>query len=76
MSYSRAPDFNDFTARGLPLGPDYSMVNVETNFKWKMTERITLEPKYSLYYYLANSNAELGDYIAHVITLEINLPWS
>jgi len=75
VQYARADNFNDFTAIGLPIGSDYRKLDLEAGLKWNVNEKVTVEPKYGLYYYLANSNAEFGDYIAHLISCEISLAW-
>ncbi|MBI4387535.1 MAG: hypothetical protein HY582_00630, partial [Candidatus Omnitrophica bacterium] len=76
LSYSRASNFNDFSDRGLPLGADYRMVNVESGFKFGLLkDQVSLEPKYQLYRYNANNNVDAGDYTAHVALLECKMGW-
>ena len=73
--YSRARNFNDYTAFGLPLGADFDRVDLESGIKWNVRDHVAIEPKYALYYYHANSNAEFGDYVAHLISCEVTLGW-
>jgi hypothetical protein len=73
LQYSRARNFNDFTASGLPLGSDYDQVDATTKIVWAVKEHLSLSAEYALYHYQANSNAEAGDYDAHVIWLETSL---
>lgn len=73
--YSVARNFDDFSSFGLPLGADYEIVDVETGIAWNPCEKLTVEPKYGLYTYIPNPNAEFGEYTAHALTLELKLAW-
>ncbi|MBI4970984.1 MAG: hypothetical protein HZC17_03995 [Candidatus Omnitrophica bacterium] len=75
LDFSRAPNFNDYSTIGLPLGVDYNQIDLNLGVRWALNKRITLEPKYSYYHYNPNQNVEYGKYDAHVISLEMLLPW-
>jgi len=75
IAYTKARNFNDFSAIGLPLGAEFDKVDLEFEVKWNLTDAIVLEPKYALYYYLANSNVEQGDYTAQLVSLEAKFSW-
>ncbi len=69
LLYSRADNFNDFANTGLPLGVDNERVDLTTGLQWALAENLSVEGEYAFYHYQANSNAEFGDYNAHVIWL-------
>lgn len=72
LLYSRAENFNDFANSGLPLGADHERVDLTTRLNWSLKEDVSLGAEYAFYHYLANSNAEFGDYDAHEIWLEVS----
>ena len=73
LEYSRAENFNDFTAVGLPMGTDFDRVDLTVGFNWNLGKYVSLEPKYAFFYYRSNPHAEFGDYFAHVFWLELSL---
>jgi len=70
FQYSRAANFNDFGQDGLPLGADYGQLDATAGFRWACREGASLGLEYGFYHYQANSNADSGDYAAHVVWLE------
>ncbi len=72
LQYSRADNFNDFTAFGLPLGVDNMMLDVLTGINWVLTDSVSVGAEYGFYHFQANSNAETGDYDAHVISFKVS----
>ncbi|MBI4352464.1 MAG: hypothetical protein HY593_00910 [Candidatus Omnitrophica bacterium] len=75
FQYSRAANFNDFSDVGLPLGVDYKQMDLTAGCRWKVNKDMELEPKYSLYQYYANPDAEYGNYNAHLFWLEMKVRW-
>ncbi len=72
LLYSRARNFNDFTASGMPFGTSFDRLDVTTGLKWALTEDTSVGTEYAFYSYLPNSLTEVGDYHAHVIWLELS----
>jgi hypothetical protein len=72
-SYARADNFNDFSDAGLPLGSDYNQLDLELGLRWKVREDLSVEPRYAYYRYHSDPDAEIGDYDAHVVWLQITL---
>ncbi len=70
--YSWASNFNDYTATGLPLGADFNRLDLTTGVTWATGEDTSVKAEYALYSYLPNSIAEVGNYHAHVIWLELS----
>ena len=70
LQYSQARNFNDFAASGLPLGADTEQVDLTAGLNWKIRKDSSIAARYGFYHYLTNSNAESGDYDAHVVWLE------
>lgn len=70
LLYSWADNFNDFAGTGLPLGVENERVDLTAGLQWGPREDTTLKAEYRFSHYAANSNAEYGDYDAHLISLE------
>lgn len=71
LLYSRADNFDDFTAAGgLPLGTDDERVDVTAGLKWTPKEDVSVGLEYAYYHYASNPNAGPGDYDAHVVGVE------
>jgi hypothetical protein len=72
FQYSRARNFNDFTANGMPYGADFDQVNLTTGLSWSPKDDTSLSAEYAFYHYQPNSNWGTGDYDAHLISLEVS----
>ena len=72
LLYSRARNFNDFTASGMPFGTSFDQLDVTTGLKWALTEDTSVGTEYAFYSYLPHSLTEVGDYHAHVIWIELS----
>ena len=72
LQLSRARNFNDFTANGMPFGASFNRVDVTTGLKWSLTEDASIGTDYAFYSYLPNSLSESGGYHAHVIWFEVS----
>lgn len=70
LQYSRAGNFNDFAVSGLPLGADTEQLDLTAGLNWKLWKDSSVAAGYGFYHYLSNSNADSGDYNAHVVWLE------
>jgi hypothetical protein len=72
LLYSRADNFNDYANTGLPYGMDNRRMDLTTGVRWTALKDTTVEVEYAFYHFQANSNAELGDYDAHGLWLEVS----
>ena len=72
LQWSRARNFNDFTANGMPFGASFNRVDVTTGLKWSLTEDASVGTDYAFYSYLPSSLSEIGGYHAHVIWFEVS----
>lgn len=72
LLYSQARNFNDFTSNGLPLGADFDQIDLTTGMTWSLGEDAAVNAEYGFYHYQPNSNAQNGDYDAHLISLEVS----
>jgi hypothetical protein len=70
--YTRTDNYDEYLY-GLPLGADYDRIAVGAGVAWQVREHCTLEPKYRMYLYHTNPDAESGGYTAHVLSLELVL---
>ncbi|MDO8729723.1 MAG: hypothetical protein Q7J69_00845, partial [Candidatus Omnitrophota bacterium] len=68
--YTRADNFNDFSDAGLPLGVDSQQAELTAKMTRALGEDTSVSAEYGFYRYQANSNAETGDYDAHLILVE------
>ena len=73
---SEANNFRDVSAITLPLGADYTKVDVTTGIRFTPSQDMTIEPKYTFSQYRPNEEFEFdGGYTAHVIWLDFTLRW-
>lgn len=72
LQYSQADNFDDFTGNGLPLGVDNRRLDLTTKCVCALSEDTSVNAEYGFYHYQANTNAEVGDYDAHLIQLEFS----
>lgn len=72
---THARNFDDFSDRGIPMGADFDRVDLTLGLQWAVNERLTLSPEYGYSLYKANADAEVGDYLAHLFSLEFTLGW-
>ncbi|MCG3176667.1 MAG: hypothetical protein MOGMAGMI_01625 [Candidatus Omnitrophica bacterium] len=75
VRYSRADNFNDFTAIGLPYGSDYNEWEASLGLNWKVKPGLTVAPRYTLYGYNPNDMADTGRYTAHVVWVDCKIEW-
>lgn len=68
--YSDADNFNDFTGVGLPLGADFTRIEVSLGAKWTPRKDVSVGPKCAYYRYDSNPAAERNDYDAFAFFLE------
>lgn len=68
MGYSRAFNFNDFSASGLPLGADYVSVDLVTGVQFAVTDNVSVGADYGYYHYQPNNSADTGRYDAHAVS--------
>ncbi len=73
--YSRADNFNDFTAAGLPLGAEFYNINYTGGLELKPRPDLTIAPKYAFYQYTPNAKVESEGYTANVFWLDVTLQW-
>lgn len=74
VDYTRAANYNDFTATGMPYGADFHKTDLTLGLSWKPKKDLTVEPKYAWYQYRTNGT-EIGNYNAQVISLEAKVKW-
>jgi len=65
-SISRADNFNDFSATGLPLGLDNLSQDISIGLEQKLRKDCSLEFKYDFMQYRENSNNGIDNYDAHL----------
>ena len=68
--YSNADNFNDFSDVGLPLGSDFTRIEVSIGPKWMPRKHVSIEPKCAYYRYHSNPAAERNNYDAFGFFLE------
>lgn len=68
--YTRAENFNDFSDTGLPLGVDSQQAELTAKMTRALGKDASVSAEYGFYHYQANSNAETGDYDAHLLLVE------
>ncbi|HUJ08907.1 MAG TPA: hypothetical protein VL171_02685 [Verrucomicrobiae bacterium] len=65
-TYSRADDFNDNSASGLPLGLANESHGLVVGLERKITDHILARLRYGYYEYTESSNGGIDNYIAHL----------
>lgn len=70
VQYTRADNFNDFSDTGLPLGVETDQVELTGRLTRAVGKDASVSAEYGFYHYRANSNAEAGDYDAHLLLVE------
>jgi hypothetical protein len=72
LQFSSADNFNDFTARGMPLGADFHQADVAAGVTWALDDRTAVDASYEFARYNPNENVEAGAYDAHILWLEVS----
>lgn len=71
--HSATDNFNDFASiGGVPLGSEHNRWETSAGLKWAPQEDFSVEAEYAFYNYRPNALAEVGDYDAHVVWLEVS----
>ncbi len=70
VQYTRADNFNDFSDTGLPLGVETDQMELTGRLTRALGNDASVSAEYGFYHYRANSNAEAGDYDAHLLLVE------
>ncbi len=70
LQYSWADNFNDFSEVGLPFGVRMEQLDLTAKLNWSVAPDTSVSVEYGFYHYLPDSNADTGDYDAHMIWLE------
>ncbi len=74
LNYTRARNFDNFSAIGVPLGSDFDQYDTTAGIRWQPRQDLIIEPNYTYSSYQTNSvSAEFGNYSAHVIWLDLTL---
>lgn len=72
-SYSRASDFQNNAAAGLPLGVDNEMHGATVGVSRRVKENILVRVRYSYYEYNDDANGGYTDYQAHLASASCNI---
>ena len=76
FSISRSDNFDDFSTIGLPLGVSNTHYDLRLGAVWKPKGKdFTVEPHYSYYQYDTDTDAEFGEYKAHVAWIDLDFKW-
>lgn len=73
--WTRADNFIDYSDYGVPFGSDFNRVGLTADLNIEVKEDVSVKPYYAFYQYQASSLAELGNYNAHIIGMEVNAAW-
>lgn len=73
--YTKAANYNDFTAAGMPYGAAFDQLGLVLDMKWHVREDFSVEPYYGFYYYSAEPRAENNEYHAHVVGFKTSYTW-
>ncbi len=73
--YSKAANFNDYSAIGMPYSSDFIKTDVTAGLEWQINKTVQLEPKYAFYAYRGDPDSNPGDYNAHMVMLEVKVDW-
>ncbi|MBI2870651.1 MAG: hypothetical protein HYY14_02945 [Candidatus Omnitrophica bacterium] len=70
--YSEADNFNDFTSTGLPLGADFGQIDLTCGLRCELAQDTSVRAEYGYYHYQPGSQAEIGKYKAHLVSLAVS----
>ncbi|OGW79233.1 MAG: hypothetical protein A2Z83_06805 [Omnitrophica bacterium GWA2_52_8] len=70
-----ASNFNNFSSVGLPLGADFTQMDLGTGLRVAVTEAFSVEPRYDYFNYLPSTLTDVSDYHAHMIGFKGTVQW-
>ena len=75
LAMTLASNYNDFTGIGLPLGADYTELDIGVGFRLMLGEHASLEPRYDFFRYNPDPRTDSSNYNAHMIGLKGSFAW-